>query len=159
MTTDLGLEHAIASLDANCAKVLTASWPHAPYVSTTKGMHTQPNSTHLASLLLCFLISEAWAATPEDTPASERISEFSGEVTQKSKAAGLPSDQFWTRTSAGLLWSWSGVKLLPTSSLTGRWARRQESANTSLSRLWRWTASPPRYRIWAECTTRATWCV
>ena len=43
------------------------------------------------------------AAAPEDTPASERISELNGEVMQKSQAAGLPRDQLWTRMSAGLV--------------------------------------------------------
>ena len=48
---------------------------------------------HLPSLLLCFVISEAWAAAHGDTPASDRLSGLSDEVTEKSNAAGLPCDQ------------------------------------------------------------------
>ena len=80
-----------------------ASGPHAPYVSVTRGTQNQPRSPHLSSSAECFLTSPAWAAAPAQPPASDKVSVLSGEVTQMSKAAGLPLDQFWIRTSAGLV--------------------------------------------------------
>ena len=79
-------------------------------------------SPHLSSLAECFLTSPAWAAAPAQTLASDKVSVLSDEDTQMSKAAGLPLDQFWTRTSAGLVGLWSGVRLFPASILTLRWA-------------------------------------
>ena len=46
-----------------------ASFPQAPYDSTTIGTHTHPTSEHLGSLAWCFLNSVAWAAAVADTPA------------------------------------------------------------------------------------------
>ena len=95
--------------------------PHAPYVSVTRGSQTKTRSPHL-SLAECFLTSPVWAAAHAQTPVSDKVSLLSGEVTQMSKAAGLPLDQFWRRTSAGLVWLWFGVRLFPASTLTLRWA-------------------------------------
>ena len=81
-----------------------ASFPHAPYVSTTRGIQIHPRSQHLASLVSCFWSSVAYAAAPAVTPASERILEFSGDVTDKSQAAVLPRTQLEMRTSAGQEW-------------------------------------------------------
>ena len=66
-----------------------ASQPLDPTHHRSQGIETHPRSPHLPSLLLCFLISEASAAAPGDTPASDKLSELSG-VTEKSNAAGLP---------------------------------------------------------------------
>ena len=72
-----------------------ASFPHAPYDSR---IQTHPRSLHLASLASCFRSSVACAAAPAVTPASERILEFSGDVTDKSQAAVLPRTQLEMRT-------------------------------------------------------------
>ena len=64
-----------------------ASFPQAPYDSTTRGIQTHPRSLHLASLASCFRSSVACAAAPAATPASVRILECSGDVTDKSQAA------------------------------------------------------------------------
>ena len=66
-------------------------------------MGTQPSSAHLASLARCFLSSAAKAADPAVTLASGKMLETSGDVTVKSKAAGLPSIQFVARTLLLLL--------------------------------------------------------
>ena len=89
----------VASRDASCEKASIASFPHAPYVSATRGTHNQPSSLHLGSLALCFLPSVARAADPADTPASIRVCVLSGEVTEMSKAAVLPVAQLDNRKS------------------------------------------------------------
>eukprot|EP00731_Ephydatia_muelleri_P006606 Em0003g854a len=81
-----------------------ASFPHAPYDSTTRGIHNQPNSLHFTSLASCFLSSVACAAAPAVTPASDIMFEFSGEVTDMSQAAVFPRTQLEMRTSAGREW-------------------------------------------------------
>ena len=60
-------------------------------------MHVHPSSEHLASLAEWFLSS---AADPAVRPASERRDGFSGEVTERSKAAGLPQSQFEAKMPA-----------------------------------------------------------
>ena len=142
--TDLGFWSLMESLEASWEKQAMASHPH---VSVTRGTQNQPRSPHLSSLAECFLTSPVWAVAPAQTPASDKVSVLSGEVTQMSKAAGLPLDQFWTRTLAGLVWLWSGVRLFPASTLTLRWANLHDSATTSQSLLWRNTASPPRLQV------------
>ena len=128
-----------------------ASFPHAPYDSTTRGIHNQPNSLHFTSLASCFLSSVACAAAPAVTPASDIMFEFSGEVTDMSQAAVFPRAQLETRTSAGREWLWSGVRLQPASTCTLKWARLHVSANMSLNLLWRNTTSPPRLQVVAWC--------
>ncbi|KAL5488937.1 hypothetical protein EMCRGX_G017964 [Ephydatia muelleri] len=67
-----------------------ASVPQHPYDSTARGMHTHPSSAHFESLALCFLASANRAEDPHLTPASVKVIGLSGEVTVRSKAAGLP---------------------------------------------------------------------
>ena len=43
-TADLGLHARLASREASCEKASTASFPHAPYVSATRGTHNQLSS-------------------------------------------------------------------------------------------------------------------
>ena len=74
-----------------------ASFPQAPYDSTTNGTQTHPSSLHLPSLEQCFLCSVIHAATPVVTLTSNRIVGLSGDVTDRSKAAGLPKAQFGTK--------------------------------------------------------------
>ena len=45
-----------------------ASFPQAPYVSTTIGTHTHPRSVRLGSLAWCFLHSVTRAASVADSP-------------------------------------------------------------------------------------------
>ena len=108
----------VASLEATEEIMAVASFPHAPYVSTTIGTHTHPRSEHLGSLAWCFLDSVAWAAAVADTPASNKITGFSGEVMDTSNAAVLPKNQLGSSTSAGRVLLWSLLKLLPNSTLT-----------------------------------------
>ena len=86
----MGVLVLVARCEASLEKAWTASLPQAPYDSTTSGMHVHLSSEHLASLVECFLSSAATAADPAVRPASERWDGFSGEVTERSKAAGLP---------------------------------------------------------------------
>ena len=51
-----------------------------------------------------------------------RIEEIKGEVTMMSKSACFPLSQLRTSTSAGQVWLRSGVRLLPDSTLSLRWA-------------------------------------
>ena len=64
-------------------------------------MHVHPSSEHLASLAECFLSSAATAADPAVRPASERRDGLSGEVTVRSKAAGLPQSQLEASVRGG----------------------------------------------------------
>ena len=68
------------------------------------------------------LCSVALVAIPAEGLASNKTLEFSGDVTDKSKAAGLSTDQLRTRILAGREWVWSWVRLLPPSTLALRWA-------------------------------------
>ena len=106
-TTALALLQLVARREARSAKDSIASVPQAPYASTTMGTQTQPSSLHLASFSSCFLSSVALAALPAASPASSKTLELSGDVTDKSKAAGLPKDQLGTSMSAGRVWLWS----------------------------------------------------
>ena len=110
---DLGLHGRVASREASCEKASMGSFPHAPYVSVTRGTHNQPCSSHLASLFLHFLSSVALAAEPADTPTSNKVSVLSGDVTNMSNAAVLPVAQLVNETSA--VWLWSAVRSLPAS--------------------------------------------
>ena len=58
-----------------------ASFPQAPYDSTTNGTQTQSSSLHLMSLEECFLSSVVSAATPVVTLTSKRVVGLSGDVT------------------------------------------------------------------------------
>ena len=100
-TLDLGVLVLVARCEASLEKAWTASLPQAPYDSTTRGMHVYRSSEHLASLAECFLSSAATAADLAVRPASERRDEFSGEVPERSMAAGLPQSQFEAKMSAG----------------------------------------------------------
>ena len=86
-----------------------ASFPHAPQVSTTIGTHTHPRSEHLGLLAWFFLNSVAWAAAVADTPASNKITGFSGEVMDTSNAAVLPKNHLGSKMSAGRVLLWSQV--------------------------------------------------
>ena len=78
----------MASREASWEIDSKASFPQAPYDSTTNGTQTQSSSLHLVSLDECFLSSVVSAATPVVTLASKRVIGFSGDVTDRSKAAG-----------------------------------------------------------------------
>ena len=54
----------VASLEATEEIMAVASFPQAPYVSTTIGTHTHPRSEHLGSLAWCFLDSVAVVDSP-----------------------------------------------------------------------------------------------
>ena len=116
-TLDLGVLVLVARCEASLEKAWTAFLPQAPYDSTTMGMHVDPSSEHLASLAECFLSSAATAADPAVRPASERRDGFSGEVTERSKAAGLPQSQFKAKKLAGHVCRSSRPSPLPTSAL------------------------------------------
>ena len=92
----------MASREASWKVDSKASFPQAPYDSTTNG--TQSSSLHLVSLEECFLSSVVCAATPVVTLASKRVVGLSGNVADKSEAAGLPKTQFGTERSAGEVW-------------------------------------------------------
>ena len=93
MTTDFDFPNDVAKRDPSFEKKSLAVKPHAPQDSATTGTHTQPKSAHLPVLALSFLSSVALAAAPAVTPASRRVSGLSGEVTDRSRAAGLPMHQ------------------------------------------------------------------
>ena len=57
---------------------------------------------------------------PAVISTSSKIEELSGEVTDRSKAAGFPMTQLGNRVSGGREWLWSGVRLFPTSTQTPR---------------------------------------
>ena len=116
-TLDLGVLVLVARSEASLEKASIASLPQAPYDSTTSGMQVHPSSEHLASLAECFLSSAATAADPAVRPASERRDGFSGEVTERSKAAGLPQSQLEARMSAGRVCRRSRPSPLPASAL------------------------------------------
>ena len=82
-------------------EVLHASAPHAPQVSTAKGVHRHPRSEHLTSYFECLRTSAALAVDPAETPASKIIEGLSGEVTVISYAALAEPLGFETSTSAG----------------------------------------------------------
>ena len=85
-----------------------ASWPHAPNESTTSGMQLQPSSAQIPEFASIFRCSVAKAAVPAVCPASETMSGFSGDDTDRSNAAGLPlKPQLLTRMSTGLDCFWS----------------------------------------------------
>ena len=112
---DFGRHMEVASLEATEEIMAVASFPQAPYVSMTIGTHAHPRSEHLGSLAWWFLDSVAWAAAVADTPASNKITGFSGEVMDTSNAA---VHQLGRSMSAGRVLLWSLLKLLPTSTLT-----------------------------------------
>ena len=76
--------------DASFLKVSEASWPQAPNDSTTRGMLLQPSSSQIPEFACIFRCSVAKAAEPAMCPASETMSGFSGDDTDRSNAAGLP---------------------------------------------------------------------
>ena len=126
-------------------------------------MDTQPSSAHLASLARCFLSSATKAADPAVTLTSGKMLETSGDVTVKSKAAGLPSIKFVARTSAGHLRRSSDPYLPPTFTWTPMQALRHDSTKTSRSLLWQVTTSPPCLQVTAWWVThgiqRMSWAV
>ena len=69
----------MASREASWEIDSKASFPQAPYDSTTNGTQTQSSSLHLVSLDECFLSSVVSAATPVVTLASNYLffSDFS----------------------------------------------------------------------------------
>ena len=91
--------------DESFLNVLEASWPQAPKDSTTRGMQLQPSSAQIPEFASIFRCSVAKAAEPAVCPASETMSGFSGDDTDRSNAAGLPlKPQLLTRMSASF-WS------------------------------------------------------
>ena len=65
------------------------------------------------------------------------IEGIKGDITVMSKAACFPLSQSRTSTSTGQVWLRSGVRPLPDSTLTQRWARWQNSTNMLNRLLWR----------------------
>ena len=91
--------------EASFLNVLEASWPQAPKDSTTRGMQLQPSSSQIPEFFCSLCCSVAKAAEPVVCPASETMSGFSGDDTDRSNAAGLPlKPQLLTRMSASF-WS------------------------------------------------------
>ena len=94
-TLDLGLDEEVAIGERLTWK--TSPKPPSPMlrkIPLPEGCKsTQDRSLHLASLASCFRSSVTCAAAPAVTPASERILEFSGDVTDKSQAAVII---FWS---------------------------------------------------------------
>ena len=117
----------VARCEASLETAWTASLPQAPCDSTRMGMHVHPSSKHLAPSAECF--------DPAVRPASERRDGFSGEVTERSKAAGLPQSQFEAKMSAGHVCRSSRPSPLPASALALMQARWQVWSTTSLSLL------------------------
>ena len=147
VTLLFGRETQMASRVARRIKVVCASLPQLPYVSTARGTHTQPSSWHLGSLVMCLRCSLAAAAAPTVIPASFSTAEVSGEATVTSHA--VPLSQSATKTSAGRVCLRSGVNQLPTSTLTPTRALWQRSTIMSRNQLWRVTTSPPRLQVTA----------
>ena len=111
-----------------------ASFPQAPYDSPTRCIQHHPKALHLGSFSVCLRSSVDNAAARADNPATDTILGFSGDVTEISKASGLPRAQLDSKMSAGHEWSWSEVRLQPISAITLKWALWQVSTNT----LHRW---------------------
>ena len=147
ITCDFGELLLVARCDASLENTLMASLPHAPYDSTIKGMHTHPSSKHFAPFSACFLCSATTAADPAVRPASWIREEFSGEVTERSRAAGLLQTQLETRMSAGRVFLCSLPRPLPASTLALIHARWQVWSTMSLSLLCLHTASPPLLHV------------
>ena len=59
----------MATREATKENVLHASAPHAPYVSTAKGVQHQLSSEHLTS----YFTSAALAAVPAENPALPKL--------------------------------------------------------------------------------------
>ena len=72
--------------EASFLNVLEASWPQAPNDSTTRGMQLQPSSSQIPEFACIVRCSVAKAAEPAVCPASETMSGFSGDDTDKSNA-------------------------------------------------------------------------
>ena len=69
--------------------MLEASWPQAPNDSTTRGMQLQPSSAQIPEFASIFRCSVAKAAEPAVCPASETMSGFSEDDTDRSNAAAI----------------------------------------------------------------------
>ena len=67
---------------------------------------------------MCFWTSADAAADPPVNPASAMTFELSGEITVRSRAAGLLQNQLGTKMSAGLVRRLSWLNPLPASHLT-----------------------------------------
>ena len=80
----------MASQEASWEIDSKASFPQAPYDSTTNGTQTQSSSLHLVSLDEYFLSSVVSAATPVITLASKRVVGLIGDVTDRSKLLACP---------------------------------------------------------------------
>ena len=124
---DLDLFVMMVTREAIIEKVLHASAPHAPYISTAKGVHRHPSSEHLTSYFECLRISAALAADPAETPTSKIIEGLSGEVTVISYAALAEPLGLETNTSAGRVRALSLPKPPPASKQTDKDARRHAS--------------------------------
>ena len=111
-----------------------------------QALHTYNHSHHACGT------SDAIAADPLATPASVKVVRLSGEVTVRSKAAGLPIIQFCTRISAGLLCLLSAPK--PQSPRHAQW---QNCEKASVKLLWRRTTSPPPLHVTAWCPRGSSW--
>ena len=111
-TADFVLPYVMARREASILNESMASFPQAPYDSATRGIQHHPKALHLGSFSVCLRSSVDNAAAPADNPATDIILGFSGDVTEISKAAGLPRAQLGSKMSAGREWSWSEVRLL-----------------------------------------------
>ena len=83
----------MARREASILNESMASFPQAPYDSATRGIQHHPKALHLGSFSMCLRSSVDNAAAPADNPATDKTLEFSGDVTEISKAAGLPRAQ------------------------------------------------------------------
>ena len=117
-SSDIVLPDIMARREASILNESMASFPQASYDSATRGIQHHPKALHLGSSSVCLRSSVDNAAAPADNPATDTILQFSSDVTEISKAAGLPRAQLGSKMSAGREWSWSEVRLLPISTFT-----------------------------------------
>ena len=137
-----GANSAICSNRVKRANMEAASWPHPPYVSTSRGMQDHPLSLQGLSFFKCLSLSPFSAVDPGIMLASRILSELSGLMTLRLKAAGRDKDQLGTETSAGRMRSLQ-PKLQPFSTSGARPAIWQKCARQSRRRLCRAMTNQP----------------
>ena len=100
-TADFVLPDVMARWEASILNEFMAFFSQAPYDSATRGIQHHPKALHLGSFSVCLRSSVDNAAATADNPATDTILGFSGDVTEISKADGLPKAQLGSKMSAG----------------------------------------------------------
>ena len=145
---------------AICSKRQTWKQPPGPIHHTLplqEGCKTIPfHCRDHHSVFKCLSLSPFSAVDPGIMLASRILSELSGLMTLKSKAAGRDKDQLSTRTSAGRMRSLQ-PKLQPFSTSGARPAIWQKCARQSRRRLCRAMTNPPCLQVseWWPIASRA----